>query len=589
MPGTKSEGVPTLNRHPENALYGRVSAAVALLALMWCCQQAIAADGILPELREAADPVSNAALMPFGGDFRVPADADLPAETVYFNNEFGTKLRGWYFPAEGSQQTVLFCMGNTGNVSIMLPYAKILHEGGFDVLLFDYQGFGASEGLASVFSLPGDVRSAFDFVVTKTGRPAQQIGVFGVSLGSVLAMAVAADRQAGAAAVEDVFLPTEMMDTMLDQHLNAGATAKAMLKTMSGALLAQVDPLVTAKRLQGPLFLIHGVHDRLLPPSGTLRVAEAASGPTRVWMMQNTGHAPESLEVNEAEYAAQLQTFFRDAFAGELRDPAVRYVAEPDGGEHVVKATITPAVGDTGAHAVQLVVSDRHGQFHFHRCECPEEETFALKVPFVPTDVSVIRILCCEPDPTECWTPALTDYSRALHDYRQLAAQVFGNEERSELAVQWQGHGFSMFRGKFPPGITRELLMQVPVPAEIPQRIRPRYARLLARLECWPGVKHAESDHELPFAEAMLQYFPADPDDYYELGNARIDLGFRDVIVARALYRLAELRLRKGRVDEARELLRQHIQILPEWYPTTLTEEQISGITNLEDLRGRQR
>ncbi|MEZ6061859.1 MAG: alpha/beta hydrolase [Planctomycetaceae bacterium] len=560
---------------------------IGAVAAECCC--ICTAGGPIPTVRRAADPLSQTCLMPFAGDFRVPEDAGLPAETVHFENELGIKLRGWYLPAEGSQQTVVFCMGNTGNISIMLPYARILHGGGFDVLLFDYQGYGESEGQASVFSLQGDVRSAFDFVSAKTGRSSDQIGMFGVSLGSVLAMSVAAEKQAAAIAVEDVFIPSEMLDTMLEQDQATNAATKTMLRAMSGLLLSGVNPLVTVKGLKGPLFLIHGVHDRLLPPSATLRVAEASTQPTRVWMMQDTGHAPESLEVNEIEYAAQLQKFFREAFRGDVKDPALSYETKPEGNEFIVRATLEPPAGSDTGRSLQLAVCDRDGRFQFHRCTCRETETFAWKVPFQPTDVTVVEFCECDPASGDAWQPRLSGYSKALADYRSLAVDVFGSEEEAERLVQWQGNSFVWRPGEYPSRAAATVRSKLPAASDVPARIRPRYARLLARLQCWPGSEPAESDQDLSFAEAMLAYCPPDPDDYYELGNARIDLGFRDVAVARALYRLAEQRLANGRVEEGRDLLRRYLQVLPEWNRTTLNEERISKISTVADLKARPR
>ncbi len=75
------------------------------------------------------------------------------------------------------------------------------------MFLFDYQGFGGSEGVATAMSLHGDAISAFDYLTAQRKLKPSEIGVFGVSLGSPLAIAVAAQRGAAAVAVEDLMLP----------------------------------------------------------------------------------------------------------------------------------------------------------------------------------------------------------------------------------------------------------------------------------------------------------------------------------------------------------------------------------------------
>ena len=153
----------------------------------------LSTDGRAEEIernRPTSDPISQLCLHPWKGDFRKPKDAHLAADEVYFTNASGHQLRGWLFEAEDAQKSILFCMGNAGNISLMLPYAKILQDAGFEVLLFDYQGFGNSEGAAGINSLLSDSLAAFDFLIDSRGRMPQDIGIFGVSLGSVLALTV---------------------------------------------------------------------------------------------------------------------------------------------------------------------------------------------------------------------------------------------------------------------------------------------------------------------------------------------------------------------------------------------------------------
>ena len=106
------------------------------------------------------DPISRNFMAPFMDDFVRPEAVGLKYEEVYFPNTMKETLRGWYIFAEGADKsangadkTVLFCMGNTGNISGMLLYAKLLAEGGVNVMLFDYQGFGGSTGIATAMSL----------------------------------------------------------------------------------------------------------------------------------------------------------------------------------------------------------------------------------------------------------------------------------------------------------------------------------------------------------------------------------------------------------------------------------------------------
>jgi hypothetical protein len=82
----------------------------------------------------------------------------------------------------------------------------------------------------------------------------------------------------------------------------------------------------------------------------------------------------------------------------------------------------------------------------------------------------------------------------------------------------------------------------------------------------------------------MLTCLPAEPDDYYELQNAGMQLAFRDTIVGDSLFRLAKLRLQDEQPEQAQQLLRKHVSVLPDNVPTNLTEERIRSIRTLSDL-----
>ena len=147
-------------------------------------------------------------------------------------------------------------------------------------------------------------------------------------------------------------------------------------------------------------------------------------------------------------------------------------------------------------------------------------------------------------------------------------------------------YNYSEYLPKYSQLLAIRVLNELPQPDSIPERIRARYASLLARLHCWPK-QNADIQHELQFGETMLKYLPQKPDDYYELGNARFQLKFRDSVVGDSLFRLAKARLLVGDSEAARRLLRMHMSVLPEHVPTNMTEGRIASIQTLEDLIGK--
>lgn len=542
----------------------------------------------IPVPRPVTDPLSQSILQPWVGDFAQPKAITADWEEVSITNMNGLKLRGWYLSAKKNEtsapqntRTILICLGNTGNVSVMLPYAKIFHDSGFHVLMFDYQGFGASEGEATCLSLYSDVSAAFDWLVTERSCRPEDIGLFGVSLGSVLAIAIAADKNAGAVAVEDVFVPEDMMARQFGR--NPDAVTQLAIAGAKTFVLPKVDPIRNVARLKCPLFLLHGANDRLLPPTGTMKVAAASSVSTRVWIMEGVGHAPESLEVNDQEYSGQLKDFFQHAFTSKLAEPkvafTVRRLAEDRFAVQISIETLE-TMHPSPMHIQICVGSTGRSTTGFRRCNVAQGHIESLELGFEPDHVSAVRILNARTAAAGQWDAALSDYSTSLAEWNHCMSLLFG--PMAEGMQQNDGGWFYSARMRFPKSVVKEVMSRLPEPITLPDRIAPRYAKMLARIQCWP-----ETIHELEepiYAEEMVAYLPADPDQYYEMGNARIDIGFRDSVVGDALYRLARHRLRLGRVEEARDLLRRHVKVLPPFVRTDLTPERIASINSLEDL-----
>jgi len=78
-----------------------------------------------------------------------PSRWGLPFDEVYFVTQDGVRLHGWFVPGENNF-TWLWCHGNAGNISHRLENLALLHrELGVNIFLFDYRGYGCSEGKPS--------------------------------------------------------------------------------------------------------------------------------------------------------------------------------------------------------------------------------------------------------------------------------------------------------------------------------------------------------------------------------------------------------------------------------------------------------
>ena len=134
-----------------------------------------------------------------------PSDVELGFEDVSMTAEDGTKLHAWYVPRRNANYTLLFCHGNGGNISHRLDSIRMFHRMGLNVLIFDYRGYGRSEGRPTEAGTYQDAAAAWDYLVEKCGIPAERVIIFGRSLGGAVAAHLAHEHTPGALIVESTF------------------------------------------------------------------------------------------------------------------------------------------------------------------------------------------------------------------------------------------------------------------------------------------------------------------------------------------------------------------------------------------------
>ena len=127
------------------------------------------------------------------GDYRAES---ANAEDVWFESRDKTKLHGWYLPRQNSQRTILICHGNAENVALVTgDYGSQLRiELDADIFIFDYRGYGKSDGNPQEAGVIADGLAALDWLCEKTGKQPGQITLYGRSLGGGIAVALANQR-----------------------------------------------------------------------------------------------------------------------------------------------------------------------------------------------------------------------------------------------------------------------------------------------------------------------------------------------------------------------------------------------------------
>lgn len=127
---------------------------------------------------------------PDHADYGTPAQAGLQHEDIFFQSEDGTRLHGWFIPAQNAgglipaRATIIHFHGNAQNLSAHKEAVQWLPAHGYNVFLFDYRGYGLSEGRPNQAGLFADSNAALNYVRSRPDVDKNRLLVFGQSLGA---------------------------------------------------------------------------------------------------------------------------------------------------------------------------------------------------------------------------------------------------------------------------------------------------------------------------------------------------------------------------------------------------------------------
>jgi len=112
-----------------------------------------------------------------------PGDLGMAFEEVTLKTSDDVSIAGWYVPHDKPRGTVLFCHGNAGNIAGRLVDIQILHQMGYSVFIFDYRGFGASQGRPTEQGTYLDAEASWRYLLDVRRESPDRVVVFGRSLG----------------------------------------------------------------------------------------------------------------------------------------------------------------------------------------------------------------------------------------------------------------------------------------------------------------------------------------------------------------------------------------------------------------------
>ncbi len=229
-----------------------------------------------------------------------PDEVGLAFDDVFVNVTDTERIHAWYFPAaatEATSRTVLFCHGNAGNISGRIETAQLLLELGVNVLLFDYRGYGRSDGEPTEANVYADAQAAFDWLRQQKRLQATDIFVFGRSLGGAVAVEMGVVNDCGGVIVESSFTSIVAMGQRVYPYLPVSLLARYRFDSISKMAGIRAKVLVT-----------HSPDDDMIPYEMGQQLHEAASG-ERAFISLSGGHNDQSYFDN-ASYRNGLREFF---------------------------------------------------------------------------------------------------------------------------------------------------------------------------------------------------------------------------------------------------------------------------------------
>ena len=199
-----------------------------------------------------------------------PVKFGLDFEEVYFKTADRLLLHGWFIPAPNAKFTVLYCHGNGGNMMYFLNTVNFLNKLGLNCFIFDYRGYGESQGAPSENGTYLDARAAYRWLTKKKNVEPQQIILFGWSLGGSIAAYLATKVKSAGLVIESAFTSYRDIGRVFYPYMPVKWFARFNYPTID-----------YVRKVTCPLLVIHSRNDEIIPFEFGLNIYDAANEPKK--------------------------------------------------------------------------------------------------------------------------------------------------------------------------------------------------------------------------------------------------------------------------------------------------------------------
>jgi uncharacterized protein len=193
---------------------------------------------------------------------------DLKFEDLWCTAEDNTRIHGWYCPCDNPRATLLIAHGNAGNIALRTPLLRYLQSNmQVATFMFDYRGYGRSEGVPTVEGVFQDARAARTRLAERAGIKESEMMLMGESLGGAIAVQLAAESAPQALILQSTF---SSLRDVADVYSPRWSWLVPPTKLNS---VAQIG------RFHGPLLQSHGTADRTIPFALGEKLFQSANEP----------------------------------------------------------------------------------------------------------------------------------------------------------------------------------------------------------------------------------------------------------------------------------------------------------------------
>lgn len=229
---------------------------------------------------------------PWTGQQVDPKKLDISYHDEFFSTTDGVMLHGWFLPARGKPKgTVLYLHGNAQNISEQLGNVDWLPARGYNVFLFDYRGYGLSDGTPSLAGVHEDALTALKLVFSMRDVDKDRVVVLGQSLGAAIAVTALVDS-AYATRVRGLALDSSFTSsrTIAREKLAGFWPTWPFAWPLSLTVSDALRPIDAIPKVHVPVLIIGGKDDPVVPFHDAMSLYNAANDPKTLWEVTGVPH-----------------------------------------------------------------------------------------------------------------------------------------------------------------------------------------------------------------------------------------------------------------------------------------------------------